>query len=87
MLRVFLEQLGSATFVRKTDLSENVYALHFQRENDFVTMLWCNGRTFEGPWPVKFAEAINSTGETIDVDSVGESPVYLISNHDQADVS
>ena len=48
MLCVFLEQLGTATFVEKLETEGEVYALRFERENDEVTMMWCNGRI--GGW-------------------------------------
>ena len=31
MLRVFLEQLGSATFLEKLEMEDDVYALRFER--------------------------------------------------------
>ncbi len=49
MLQVFLEQLGSATFVEKLETEEEVYTLRFEGEDDQIIMLWCNGRSFAGP--------------------------------------
>lgn len=79
MLRVFLEQLGSATFVEKLETEENVYALRFERADDEVTMMWCHGRIFAGPWPGASSSVLNASGEVVDLAEVGESPVYLIS--------
>ena len=79
MLSVFLAQLGEATFVEKLEMEEEVYALRFERKNDEVTMMWCNGRTVSGPWPVEFAKALSASGEVIELSEVGDSPVYLIS--------
>jgi hypothetical protein len=78
MLNVFLEQLGSATFVEKLETDEEVYALRFERENDEITMMWCNRRTFAGPLPSQFSFALDSCGEITDLAHVGESPVYLV---------
>jgi len=79
MLCVFLEQLGAATFVEKLEIEEDVYALRFERENDEVTMMWCNARTFDGPWPHEFTSVLDASGEVIELNEVGDSPVYLIS--------
>ena len=79
MLCVFIEQLGSATFVEKLETEEEVYALRFERENDEVTLMWCNGRTFEGPWPREFSSVLDASGEVIELSEVGEAPVYVIS--------
>lgn len=79
MLRVFLEQLGSTTFVEKLEMEEDVYALRFEEGDKQVVMMWCNGCTFSGPWPVAFQKALNSSGEVTEIDEVGESPVYLLS--------
>jgi len=79
MLRVFLEQLGTATFVEKLETEEEVYALRFERENDEVTMMWCNGRIFTGPWPSEFKKVLDASGEDIELEEVGDSPVYLLS--------
>ena len=79
MLCVFLEQLGSATFVEKLNTEKDVYALRFERENDEVTMMWCNGRIFAGPWPGSFKKVLDSSGEDIELKEVGDSPVYLFS--------
>ena len=78
MLGVFLEQLGAATFVEKLESEKDVYAFRFKRHNDEVIMLWCQERTFEGPWPGPFSSAHNSCGEVIDLTEVSESPVYLV---------
>ncbi len=79
MLCVFLEQLGTATFVKKLETEEEVYALRFERENDEVTMMWCNGRIFTGPWPSEFEKVLDASGEDIELEEVGDSPVYLLS--------
>jgi len=79
MLCVFLDQLGSATFVEKLETEEEVYALRFERDGSDVTMMWCNGRTFKGPWPGGFHKALNALGEDIKMEVVEDSPVYLIS--------
>jgi len=78
MLKVFLRELGGASFVRKLETEKEVYALEFKREGTPVIMLWCNGRTFLGPWPAKFTRAYDVLGEEIELSEVGESPVYLI---------
>ena len=79
MLCVFLEQLGTATFVEKLEVEERVYALRFERKNDEVTMMWCNGRVFAGPWPGSFKKVLDASGEDIEPEEVGGSPVYFIS--------
>ena len=79
MLCVFLEQLGTATFVEKLETEEDVYALRFERDDDEVTMMWCNGRAFTGPWPGSFKKVFDASGEDIKLEEVGDSPVYLIS--------
>jgi len=71
--------LGTATFVEKLETEEEVYALRFERENDEVTMMWCNGRTFSGPWPRSSRKALDASGEDIKLEEVGDSPVYLLS--------
>ena len=50
-------------------------------EVDVVILLWCNGRTFSGPWPLDFKKVINSKGDDIQLAEVGEEPVYLISTN------
>lgn len=77
MLRVFLEQLGSATFVEKLEMEDDVYALRFERGDEKIMMMWCNGRTYSGPWPVDFKHALNASGEVIEIEKVEGSPVYL----------
>ena len=79
MLVVFLEKLGTATFVEKLATEEAVYALRFEREDDEVTMMWCNGRIFTGPWPSEFKKVLDASGEDIELEEVGDSPVYLFS--------
>ena len=79
MLCVFLEQLGTATFLEKLETEGEVYALRFERENDEVTMMWCNGRIFTGPWPSEFKKVLDASGEDIELEEVGDSPVYLFS--------
>lgn len=78
MLRTFLRELGSATFVEKLNTPENVYALRFERQDDQVVLLWCNGRTFRGPWPLDFDRTLNSQGDAVELSEVGDEPVYLI---------
>jgi hypothetical protein len=78
MLCVFLDQLGEATFVEKLETEEEVYALRFEREDDQVVMMWCNGRSFSGPLPGGFSKVLDATGGVIELTEVGESPVYLI---------
>lgn len=78
MLRVFLEQLGSSMFLEKMEIEEDVYAFRFGREKDQVVMMWCQGRIFNGPWPVESSSVLDACGEVIDLTEVGESPVYLI---------
>lgn len=78
MLQTFLRELGSATFVEKIDTPEEIYALRFERPNDEVVLLWCNARTFGGPWPIAFQKVLDSKGDAIELSEVGEEPVYLI---------
>lgn len=78
MLKVFLRELGTATFVEKLESEDEVYALQFERDRDSVTMLWCNGRTFAGPWPVGFTSVLDASGAEIELTEVGEFPVYLL---------
>lgn len=78
MLQVFLRELGAATFVEKLETEEEVYALRFERGADEVTMMWCNGRTFTGPWPQKITSVLDALGEEIELTEVGDSPVYVI---------
>lgn len=78
MLQTFLRELGTATFVEKMDTPDEVYALRFERPNDEVVLLWCNARTFAGPWPITFQKVINSTGDAIHLSEVGDEPIYLI---------
>ena len=77
MLCVFLEQLGTATFIEKLEIDEDVYALCFERGDEKIIMMWCNNRTYTGPWPLKFERVLDSLGDVVDVEEVGESPVYL----------
>ena len=77
MLCVFLEQLGSSTFVEKFEMEDDVYALRFERGDEKIIMMWCNGRTYSGPWPVKFKYALNASGDLIEIKEVEGSPVYL----------
>ncbi len=86
MLQTFLRELGPATFVEKMDTPDAVYALRFERTNDEVVLLWCNGRTFSGPWPIHFQKALDSTGEPIQFDEVGNAPVYLIAPKPEATI-
>ena len=79
MLNFFLAQLGTATFVKKLEIETDVYAFQFERESDMITMMWCNGGIFNGPWPVEFSKAFDSTGKPIEPKEVGDSPVYLLS--------
>lgn len=79
MLRIFLQELGKATFVEKVTTPEAVYALRFEREDDEVVLLWCNGRTFTGPWPLPVQRVIDSRGDEIELTEAGEEPLYLIS--------
>ena len=80
MLRTFLRELGNATFVEKLAMPEEVYALRFEREGGEVMLLWCNGRTFRGPWPFTFEKVLDSRGSNTALTEVGEEPVYLISS-------
>ncbi|MEN8772083.1 MAG: lipopolysaccharide kinase InaA family protein [Akkermansiaceae bacterium] len=77
MLSVFLKQLGQATFVEKLEVEDEVYALRFEREDEEVVMMWCNGRTYSGPWPVELKRTLNATGEAIELEELGDSPVYV----------
>lgn len=79
LLVVFLRELGQAVFVEKLEMPEGVYAFRFERGDELVTLLWCHGRSFEGPWPGPFRKTLAATGEEIDLKEVGEAPVYLIS--------
>ena len=79
MLAVFLRELGASTFVEKLEVGEDVYAFRFERSEGEVTMMWCNGRTYEGPWPADYKRVINAHGEVITLAEVGEEPVYLVS--------
>ncbi len=78
MLRTFLQQFSHATFVEKLKTPEDVYALRFEREEDQVVLLWCNGRTFRGPWPCSPERVLDSQGKDIELTEIGEEPVYLI---------
>jgi hypothetical protein len=78
MLKVFLAELGTATFVEKLETEDDVYVLRFERERDLVTMIWCNGRTFAGPWPTDFKKVLDSQGKEIELSEVGDAPVYLL---------
>lgn len=79
MLRTFLKELGEATFVERLELGREVYALRFKKDGGQVTLMWCNRRTYAGPWPVDFDHALDAFGNRIELVEVGESPVYL--NH------
>lgn len=79
MLKTFLLELGNATFVEKIATPKEVYALRFEREDDDVVLLWCNGRKYSGPWPITCVRALNSTGNEIKLSEVGDDPVYLLS--------
>jgi tRNA A-37 threonylcarbamoyl transferase component Bud32 len=78
MLRTFLHELGQATFLEKLSTPENVYALRFARENDAVVLIWCNGRKFQGPWPLDYQKVLDSQGREIELTELCEEPVYLI---------
>lgn len=78
MLHTFLRELSQATFVEKMTTPEAVYALRFERKEDEVVLIWCNGRSFTGPWPLPFRRAIDSKGGQIVPSEIGEEPVYLI---------
>jgi hypothetical protein len=41
--------------------------------------MWCNGRIFTGPWPSEFKKVLDASGEDIELEEVGDSPVYFIS--------
>ena len=82
MLKTFLLELGNATFVEKIATPKEVYALRFEREDDDVVLLWCNGRKYSGPWPITSAVALDSTGNEIKLSEVGDDPVYLLSPRD-----
>ena len=77
MLRVFLEQLGSATFLEKLEMEVDVYAFRFERGDEKIIMMWCNGRTYSGPWSFEFRQALNATGDVTGIKEVGDSPVYF----------
>jgi hypothetical protein len=77
MLRTFLKELGEATFVERLELGREVYALRFKKDGGQVTLMWCNRRTYAGPWPVDFDHALDVFGKRIELNEVGESPVYL----------
>ena len=77
MLRVFLEQLGSATFLEKLEMEDDVYAFRFERGDEQILMMWCNGRNYSGPWPVEFKYALNSSGNVAEIKEVGDCPVYF----------
>ena len=77
MLGVFIEQLGSAMFVEKLEIEEDVYALCFEREHEKILMMWCNRRKYSGPWPFECKHAIDATGEMVELEEIGESPMYL----------
>ena len=79
MLKTFLSELGNATFVEKIATAKEVYALRFERELGHVVLLWCNGRKYSGPWPIKYEKVLNSTGNEIKLSEVGDDPVYLFS--------
>lgn len=78
MLRTFLHQLGQATFVEKLETPEGVYALRFERQDDQVVLLWCNGRKYNGPWPLCSKRALDAEGRDIELSEVGEEPIYLV---------
>jgi hypothetical protein len=78
MLRVFLEQLGSATFLEKLEMEDDVYAFRFERGDEKIIMMWCNGRTYSGPWSFEFRQALNATGDVTGIKEVGDSPVYFL---------
>ena len=80
MLQTFLKELGNARFIEQLTLPSDVYALRFQRERDQVILLWCNGRTFNGPWPTGVDKILDSLGNEIQVSEVGEAPIYLLTN-------
>ena len=77
MLRVFLEQLGSATFLEKLEMEDDVYALRFERGDEQILMMWCNGRNYSGPWPGEFKYTLNAFGDVGEINEVGDSPVYF----------
>ena len=79
MLKTFLLELSNATFVEKIATPKEVYALRFEREDGDVVLLWCNGRKYSGPWPIKYLGVLNSTGNEIQLSEVGDDPVYLLS--------
>jgi hypothetical protein len=81
MLRTFLQQLGQATFVEKIDTPEQIYAMRFERAKDQVVLLWCNGRTFNGPWPVKPNKVLDCLGKEIELIEIKDQPVYLINSN------
>ncbi|MDA9831672.1 hypothetical protein N9C66_10080, partial [Akkermansiaceae bacterium] len=78
MLKVFLRELGTATFVEKLETEDEVYVLRFERKRGEVTMMWCNGRTFNGPWPCEYKKVLDASGEEIELSEVGDFPVYLL---------
>jgi hypothetical protein len=78
MLVVFLRELGEATFVEKIPCEEGIYAFRFERAEGEVTLLWCHDRRFAGPWPVTFRRSLDAEGKEIELEEVGDSPVYLI---------
>lgn len=86
MLRVFLKELGQATFVEKMPTPDEVYALRFEREADEVVLLWCNGRNFTGSWPIKPQRVLDSQGRECALTEVGEEPVYLIGSASKRDM-
>ena len=79
MLHTFLSELGQATFVEKIVTPKGVYALRFERKDDHVVLIWCNGRKFLGPWPINYKKVLNSRGDEIKLSEVGDGPVYLFS--------
>jgi hypothetical protein len=80
MLQTFLKEIGNATFIEQLPTPSDVYALRFKREKDWVTLIWCNGRTFNEPWPTKVDKILDSQGNEIEATDVGEAPIYLVTN-------
>ncbi|MDB4277275.1 lipopolysaccharide kinase InaA family protein [Akkermansiaceae bacterium] len=77
MLVQFFKLLGSATFVEKFDIEDDVYALRFETNQESVVMAWCNGGTYRGDLPFSHSKILDVYGSEISDSTLGEAPIYL----------
>lgn len=77
MLRHFLALLGEATFTKKIDTPENIYAFQFKSADQDVIMMWSNLED-PAPLPRKFTQVLDVFGQPVPVENatISGSPIY-----------